>query len=138
MVYYDNRSLFKRFKPPYISSGQVKTIIRGNITDLKYGVHSPSFSPKRNFTCNNEGKRIYIEKLNFIFLKPTNINKAYLIHFKFKSTEEMIKKLKRGWIYSQYNLMKYRLINLFTYFKLNDITNEKIKYIQNNLKIDFS
>ena len=58
LLYYDKRPLFQRFKPPYVKSKFIKSIIRGNISDLKYRIHSPSFSPKRNITCNNEGKII--------------------------------------------------------------------------------
>jgi hypothetical protein len=58
LIYYDKRSLFERFKPPYINSTLIKSIIRGNISNLKYDVHSPYISPLRNITCNNEGKRI--------------------------------------------------------------------------------
>ena len=66
LIYYDKRALFERFKPPYIKSKFIKSIIRGNITGLKYRVHSPSISPKRNITCNNEGKRIYYNFINYI------------------------------------------------------------------------
>ena len=59
LIYYDERPLFERFKPPYKKSRYVKSIIRGNISDLKYWVHSPFISPKRNVTCNNEGNIIY-------------------------------------------------------------------------------
>ena len=41
LVYYDRRPLFKRFKGPYKKSKYIKSIIRGNIKDLKYWVHSP-------------------------------------------------------------------------------------------------
>ena len=43
-----NRSLFKRFKGPYIKSGYVKSMIRGNISNLKFMVHSPYESPEKN------------------------------------------------------------------------------------------
>ena len=98
LVYYDKRPLFERFKPPYIKKQFIKSIIRGNISDLKYWVHSPFISPKRNITCNNEGKKIYYKKINFETLYPININKAYIIHFRYKSTEEFVNKLKRGYI----------------------------------------
>ena len=49
LLHYDNRSLFERFKGPYIKDVFIKTIIRGNISDLKYWVHSPYISPKRNY-----------------------------------------------------------------------------------------
>ena len=36
LMYYDPRPLLERFKPPYIKSPYIKSIIRGNIYDLKY------------------------------------------------------------------------------------------------------
>ena len=123
LVYYDKRPLFERFKPPYIKTQFIKSIIRGNISDLKYWVHSPFISPKRNITCNNEGKRIYYKKINFETLYPININKAYIIHFRYKSTEEFVNKLKRG--YSNWfknRLGDFLIGNIKSYFKLNKPT----------------
>ena len=68
LVYYDPRPLFQRFKKPYIRRNQIKSIIRGNITNLKYWVHSPYISPNRNITCTNEGKIINYTKMNFEFI----------------------------------------------------------------------
>ena len=139
LIYYDKRPLFDRFKPPYIKLDGIKSIVRGNITDLKYWVHSPYFSPKRNITCNNEGKRIYYKNINFERIKPININKAYIIHFRFKSTEEFIIKMKRG--YS--NWLKNKLgktirENIYTFLKVNKPTKEKLNLIERELKIDLS
>ena len=59
LMYYDPRPLLERFKPPYIKSPYIKSIIRGNISDLKYWVHSPYSSPTKKRTCNNVGKIVY-------------------------------------------------------------------------------
>ena len=40
-LYYEPKPLFERFKPPYIKSDYIKSLIRGNISGLKYSVHSP-------------------------------------------------------------------------------------------------
>ena len=45
LVHYDSWPLFGRFKPSYIKDKFVKTLVRGNISDLKYWVHSPNYSP---------------------------------------------------------------------------------------------
>lgn len=97
LLYYDPRPLFVRFKEPYIKLNGIKSIIRGNITNLKYWVHSPKISPEKNITCDNEGNILTYQKLNFETIDKININKAYLIHFKYKSTEEFINKYKRGY-----------------------------------------
>ena len=117
LLYYDNRSLFERFKGPYKKSPYIKSIIRGNINNLKYWVHSPYYSPKRNFTCNNIGKIIPYKNLNFESIIPINIEKAYIIHYDFKSTEEFINKYNRG-----YN----------NWFKEKTLDNIDIKYNNKN------
>jgi hypothetical protein len=139
LIYYDERPLFERFKPPYKKSRYVKSIIRGNISDLKYWVHSPFISPKRNVTCNNEGNIIYYNNINIESFYPININKAYIIHFRYKSTEEFILKYKRGysnWFGDRINSFLYG--NVKEYFQLNRITLEKINYIENELNINLS
>ena len=139
LIYYDYRPLFERFKPPYFKSVFIKSIIRGNISDLKYWVHSPYFSPKRNVTCNNIGKRIYYKNLNFETFRPINIKKAYIIHFMFKSTEEFINKLKRGYRHWYGNITKNELIEkLKFYFIYNKATFEKIKFIDEELDLNLS
>ena len=139
LIYYDSRPLFERFKPPFIKSQFVKTIIRGNISNLKFWVHSPYFSPERNITCNSIGKKIYYKEMNFEVIKPINIKKAYIIHFSFKSTEEFIKKIKRGyrnWLNN--GLEKFLLNKLKFYLEVNELTNEKIKLIERELKLNIS
>ena len=65
LLYYDKRPLFERFKGPYKKSIYIKSIIRGNISNLKYWVHSPYYSPQKNITCNNIGKIINYKYINF-------------------------------------------------------------------------
>ena len=62
LVYYDSRPSLERFKPPYIKESFVKSIIRSNIPELHYWVHSPDYSPKRNVTCNSNGDLMDISK----------------------------------------------------------------------------
>lgn len=139
LIHYESKPLFERFRPPYISSVFIKSIIKGNISDLKYWVHSPYISPKRNITCNNIGKIIYYKDMNFESIIPINIKKAYIIHFMFKSTEEFINKLKRGYRNWLGELTKQNLINkLKMYFMINNITIQKIKYIEKELNLNLS
>ena len=42
-------------------------------------------------------KEKYYKNMNFESLEPININRAYIIHFQFKSTEEFVNKFKRGY-----------------------------------------
>ena len=59
LIYYEPKPLFERFRPPYIKSKFIKSIIKGNISDLEYWVHSPLYSPSKNITCNCAGKLIH-------------------------------------------------------------------------------
>ena len=139
LVHYDNRSLFERFKGPYIKFPFIKSLIRGNINNLSYSIHSPSISPERNISCNNIGKIIKSEKINYEAVYPININQAYIIHYKFKSTEEYINKYKRGynnWFGNGYKKWVNDSIN--TYFEYNKVTIEKLKYVEKELKINLS
>ena len=138
-LHYYNKSLFQRFKGPYIKSVFVKSIIRGNISNLKYWVHSPSSSPHRNKTCNNVGELINYSHINFEFISKININNAYIIHFKYKSTEEYINKYKRGysnWLGSQINQHLYGKIE--EYLADNKISKEKLDYFEKELKINLT
>lgn len=139
LIHYDPRPLFVRFKGPFIKSTVIKSIIRGNITGLKYWVHSPYYSPKRNITCNNEGKQIFYKMLNFEGLSPINYKKAFIIHYRFKSTEELINKFKRG--YSNWHgtrINKVIKLKIQEYFTENEVTLEKINYIEKELKLNLS
>ena len=91
LLYYDSRPLFERFPKPYLKSIFIKSIIRGNITNLKYWVHSPYISPDRNITCNNEGKKIRYKYMNFESIKKiTLIRKIYLNDYFFIFNYEII------------------------------------------------
>jgi len=72
LLYYDSRPLLERFKGPYKKEKFIKSIIRGNISNLTYWVHSPKYSPQKNITCNNEGTKIvyiyFIIRKNFFFI----------------------------------------------------------------------
>ena len=77
--------------------------------------------------------------MNFESIKPINIRKAYIIHFRYKSTEELINKIKRG--YSNWfkdNLENFLKGNLRFYFTINNPTPEKIKLIEKELNMDIS
>ena len=137
LLHYDPRPQFERFKPPYIKSNFIKSVVRGNISDLGYWVHSPWLSPKRNITCDNRGERIFYKDLNFEKTEQINIDKAFIVHFRFRSTEELIIKNKRGfgdWLKDD---LEWTLnAHILDYFQQNTITLEKINYIEKELKVN--
>jgi hypothetical protein len=139
-LYYENKSLFERFKGPYKNSKYIKTIVKGNIPRLKYWVHSPYISPERNTTCNNKGGIINYKYLNFEFINKIDIAKAFIIHFKYKSTEETIKKIKRGYdsFYQKKRIPGVLRHKIVEYLEDNQITKEKLEYIEKELHFNLS
>ena len=77
--------------------------------------------------------------MNFETLYPININKAYIIHFRYKSTEEFVNRLKRGYSnWFENRLKNFLLGNIKSYLKINKPTSEKINLIEKELNLDLS
>ena len=132
LLHYENKSLFERFQRPYYTSNHIKSIIRGHIDNLIYWIHSPKISPERNVTCDNIGRIINKTNLNFQSIMKVNTDRAYFVHFFFKSTEEFINKYRRG--YKDWPHLK---VNAFiqNYFKNNKLTIEKVEMFENAFNI---
>ena len=126
LVHYDNRSLLERFKGPYKKNTHIKTIVKGNIEGMQYDIHSPFISPINNISCNNKGEIYKNKEILFQDVFDINIDRAYIIHFKYKSTEEYINKYKRGyhWRIGNTQFMQMRIDE---YFKDNNINGFEIK-----------
>ena len=139
LIYYDTRPLLERFKPPYLKNIFVKTIIRSKIPKLLYGIHSPLYSPIRNITCTNIGEIVDTSKrknLDVDSIGKINIDKALIIHFRYKTAEELVIKQKRG--YSDWCgdiLYKFLDANIAQFFIMNRLTMEKINYIEKELNL---
>ena len=136
LVHYDNRTLMERFKSPFVKNKFVKTMVRGDIPDLLYWVHSPYYSPKRNVSCTNDGKPLNYKYILIESVKPMNVEKAFLIHYQYKSTEELVEKMNRGysnWLGGHLKGKIKRTIH--EYFELNRMTLEKINLIEKGLKM---
>lgn len=73
--------------------------------------------------------------MNFDYMQPIEINQAYIIHYKYKSTEEYIKKYKRGYRWENMNFMSMRIDE---YFTENNITLQKIEYVEKELNLNLS
>ena len=136
LIYYDSRPLFERFNGSFVKSNIFKTMVKGKISNLSYAVHSIKYHIENKTFCNNEGNKISGEFIPNLPQKYININKAYIIHFRFKSTEEFVKKCKRGYNYWLKKREKQFLLELLDwYFWVNEITLEKINYIEKELNI---
>ena len=96
-----------------------------------------TFTVKISYFHKDHIKIIHYKTLNFESLTPINVEKAFIIHFRFKSTEELINKNKRGF----YNWLDNKTLqwtlrgHIDDYFNQNEITLEKINYIEKELNI---
>jgi len=126
LIYYDNRSLYKRFPDVknFYNFCIGKSIIKGNIEGIK--INSCHLLDRKIGRCNAYGNII---KISNFFCKEPDFNNYYIDHYQFKSTEEFINKLNKGdCLYGYNNKYKYKKIKI--YFKFNQITQEKINFIE--------
>ena len=82
---------------------------------------------------------MFYKHLNFYGSNQISTKNAYIIHYKFKSTEEFINKYKRGcrnWLENKNN--KYLICLITEFFILNKITIEKINFIEKSLNLNLS
>lgn len=97
-------------------------------------VHSPFISPYKNITCDNKGTIINYTDMNFQKIYNFNSEKAFFIHFRFKTAEEYLNKIRRGYSnWARMNLSLNTYINEF--FKINTINAEKINYFEKQLNV---
>ena len=139
LIYYDNRTLHERF--PDIEPDakarkkgvvhRAKAILRGhnpnkNITCWK--LISKKFSG-----CNGYGKEA--DLVNRAYIKNSDFENYYIDHYYSKSLEEFVKKVNKGdgFYEKKINYKKHRIRR---YFKYNEITLEKIKYIEKKTGIN--
>ena len=138
LINYDNRKLIDRFTHPKLKYYQGKSFIRGNINNLVVPTtHIPGINVF-NF-CNSNGK--FIHPRNFIGNKFEESSKAYIKHFYTKTAEEFCRKVNKGHAHFHKDHPKYinsinLRLNLF--FKINKVTQEKIKIIEKclNMKLN--
>ena len=138
LIYYDNRTLKKRFPEKEDISIKnnkkiqgIKSILKGNIKINITDVHILS----ENLTCcNGFGQNIKEKK---IFTYYPDFRYYYIDHYYSKSTEEFLSKLKRGSAVHGYNIL-HLIMRIRVYFNMNKITKEKIDYIEKEIKLNLS
>ncbi len=132
LLYYDNRSLFTRFKKrgkKIINAIDVKPILRGSILTKINDAHQINNRLKK---CDGFGRKKYFDGIHD---KKPDYEFYYLNHFYSKSTEEFVNKILRGSIAYGPNKRLYILDN---YFDINKITSQKIEYLEKMLKVNLS
>jgi len=136
LLYYDNKTLFKRFPEKYTNKAfcRGKTILKGHLNKQInfHSTHTPTFEIER---CNGFGKKI--EASLGINCKIPDFNFYYIDHFYSKSTEEFINKIKKGDCSFGDNINNiYGRINF--YFGINKITLEKVNLIKQRTGLNIS
>ena len=132
-LYYENKPLFERFpekgknivKNKYNKICFVKTIIRGHLKNLN--ITDNHLLSKKIKACNGFGKKSPINGVRSV--KP-DYTYYYIKHYYGKSVQEFVEKIIRGDLLRG-NPKKVVEWAFEKFFYINEITEEKIKYIQN-------
>ena len=136
-LFYENKTLKERFPNivPLSKSNvfSIKFIIRGNIKNVIIkNLHKCN---DELVNCNGFGHRNKIHNVHFS--TEPDLKYYYINHYFSKSTEEFINKMKRGDAYIT-DYKKYQMIRVIKYFSQSEITEEKIKMIEKETKLDLS
>ena len=139
-LYYENRSIKERFpirekkargkkKAGY---SVIKSIVKGNLT-IPY-IDNPHTINNELISCDGFGRIKIVENIT---TNTSDFEYYYIIHYFSKSTEEFIKKIMRGSAFHGFDIKK-KIARIREYFSINDITLEKINFIENITKINCS
>ena len=139
LIYYDNRSLHERF--PDIEPNtkkkkkgikyRVKCILRGHNPNNELSYYD--LVSKKFKGCNGYGKKALL--FNRAFTKNPDFENYYIDHYYSKSVEEFVKKVNKGDGFFEKKTI-YKKHRIKRYFNFNEITLEKIEYIEKNTGID--
>ena len=135
LLLYEEGPITKRFTKGSFNASDnrfVKSIIKGNIKYNPWDTDQTSHRPHHHkYTCSYDGERI--KTFNDV-IKPPKIKNVYLKHYATKTVEEFItNKFKRG--YTSVYRPKSEWVDNF--FKINKVTQEKIKYLEEKLNMTF-
>ena len=112
-------------------SNVVKSILKGNFNIKINDVHVLN----KNVTgCNGFGE---ISKIQGMKTNKTD-HYYYIDHYWSKSTEEFVNKLMKGDVIHGYNNKQNNSNRIKMYFSYNNITEEKINYIESRTKYNLS
>ena len=109
----------------------IKSILRGNIDVKIYDIHLLN---KNLISCDGFG---HIKDSNNIVTNVSDFEYYYIVHYYSKSTEEFINKLMRGSAVHG-NDITHMIKRIEVYFALNEITLQKIEYIEKETKLNLS
>ena len=139
-IYYENKSLNERFpkqgknvvKNKKNKICFIKTMIRGKLTNINI-THNHLLS-KNLKACNGFGRKSRVK--GFLSLKP-DYEYYYIKHYYSKTVQEFIEKIERGDLLrgNSNDIIEWAIEK---FFYINDITEAKIKYIQDKLGSEYN
>ena len=135
-IYYENKPLHERFPKrgknvmvnQYNKICFVKTMVRGHLKNIS--IVNNHVLNENLIACNGFGKKSELMK-KILSVKP-DYKFNYIKHFYGKSVQEFVEKINRGDLLRG-NAKKIIEWAIEKFFYINEITSEKIKYIQNYL-----
>ena len=132
-LYYENKPIQERFTTPLLKINvniHVKSTVRGNLpTNYWEGAWNPHSGIKNYNSCNPSGKQI---SKNSPYIIP-NYNYGFLKHYRTKTIEEFIKKMKKGRADAP---MNYTVL-IKKFFAINKKTKEKLDIFKKEFNISF-
>ena len=138
LIYYDNRTLHERFpdiEPDAKANKKgvehrAKAILRGH--NPNKNITCWQLISKKFTGCNGYGKEA--ELVNRAYIKKSDFENYYIDHYYSKSLEEFVKKVNKGDGFFE-KKTNYKIHRIRRYFKYNEMSLEKIKYIEKNTGI---
>ena len=141
LIYYDGRKVQERFTEPLLNNSasiHIKSTVRGHMKINYWTNRSNPHSSNINVTsCTSTGK--IMKNYESPYICPPNYEFAYLKHYKTKTIEEFIDKVKRGTA-DHLEKLDNNLwnIKLKYFFHINKKNKEKLLYIKNLLNISIN
>jgi len=140
LIHYDNRSLHERFPDIEPNAKEKKKGVEHRVKCILRGRHNKNndiscweLISKKYKGCNGDGKKAKL--INRAYMKNSDFENYYIDHYYSKSVEEFVKKVNKGDGFYEKKL-EYKRHRIKRYFKFNEITLEKIEYIEKNTGID--
>ena len=134
-LYYSNKPIQERFTKPLFNSSlnnRIKSTVKGNLSSNYWkGAWNPHSGITNYNACSSSGKKISnISPFN----EPFDYKYGYLKHYRTKTIEEYIKKVKRG--RAAANKVSYRR-QVEKFFITNKKTKEKLDIFKKEFNISF-
>ena len=140
LIYYDNRTLHERFpevEPNAVNNvrgsvNSVKSILRGHIPNITIdNIHTLNIALRG---CDGFGRYQFIPQIN---TNDSDFRYYYIDHYYSKSLQEFIEKLNKGDV-AQGQALWLKMLRIDNYFRRNNITLEKLDYIEKNAHLNLS